>query len=69
MKTLLRRFVRSLGWDVSRTTAFGKNPFDDIGKLAAAVPRLGFDLGANEGQTASELRLLFPEAKIYRFEP
>ena len=58
-----------MGWDVSRTTAFGKNPFLDIRKLATAVPRLGFDVGANEGQTASELRLLFPEAKIYCFEP
>jgi FkbM family methyltransferase len=69
MKALLRRFVRSLGWDVSRTTAFGKHPFVDISKLATAVPRLGFDVGANEGQSALELRRLFPEAKLYCFEP
>ena len=69
MKALLRRFVRSLGCDVSRTTAFGKNPFVDIRKLATAAPRLGFDVGANEGQTACELRRIFPEAKIYCFEP
>lgn len=68
-KTFLLRVARSLGCDVSRTTAFGKNPFVDIGQLATAVSRLGFDVGANEGQTACELRRIFPGAKIYCFEP
>jgi FkbM family methyltransferase len=68
-KTVLRRAAQSLGYDVSRTTALGKNPFVDIRQLATAVPRLGFDVGANEGQTACELRRIFPEAKIYCFEP
>lgn len=68
-KTFLRRAASSLGFDVSRTTAFGKNPFVDIRRLATAVPRLGFDVGANEGQTACELRRIFPEAKIHCFEP
>jgi FkbM family methyltransferase len=68
-KALVRNGVRSLGWDVSRTTAFGKNPFADIRTLATTVPRLGFDVGANEGQTATELREFFPAAKIYCFEP
>jgi FkbM family methyltransferase len=68
-KALLLRVAKSLGCGVSRTTAFGKNPFLDIRKLATAVPRLGFDVGANEGQTARELRRIFPEAKIYCFEP
>ncbi|MEY2558449.1 MAG: hypothetical protein QOE34_1874 [Verrucomicrobiota bacterium] len=69
MKALLRRLVRSLGWDVSRASAFGKNPFVDIRELATAVPHLGFDVGANEGQTAAELRHTFPDARIYCFEP
>lgn len=69
MKTFLLRLARSLGCDVSRTNAFGKNCFVDIRKLAPAVPRLGFDVGANEGQTAGELREIFPEARIYCFEP
>lgn len=68
-KALLLRFARSLGCDVSRTTAFGKNAFVDIRELATTAPRLGFDVGANEGQTACELRRIFPEAKIYCFEP
>lgn len=68
-QALVLRVARTLGCDVSRTTAFGKNPFVDIRKLATAVPRLGFDVGANEGQTACELRRIFPEAKIYCFEP
>ena len=68
-KTFLRRAASWFGFDVSRTTAFGKNPFIDIRKLATAGPRLGFDVGANEGQTACELRRIFPEAKIYCFEP
>jgi FkbM family methyltransferase len=68
-KALLLRVARLLGCDVSPTTAFGKNPFVDIHKLATAAPRLGFDVGANEGQTACELRRIFPEAKIYCFEP
>ncbi len=69
MKALLGRVARSLGWDVSRTAVFGKNPFADIHKLATDVPRLGFDVGANEGQTAGELRRIFSEARIYCFEP
>jgi FkbM family methyltransferase len=68
-KTFLRRAAQSLGYDVSRTTALGKNPFLDIRTLASDVPRLGFDVGANEGQTAGELRRIFPDAKIYCFEP
>ncbi|HEV2842128.1 MAG TPA: FkbM family methyltransferase [Chthoniobacterales bacterium] len=68
-KTFLRRAASSLGFDVSRTNSFGKNPFVDLGKLATVVPRLGFDVGANEGQTACELRRTFPGAKIYCFEP
>ncbi len=67
--TLLLRFARALGCDVSGSRAFGKSPFVDIRKLASSVPRLGFDVGANEGQTACELRRIFPEAKIYCFEP
>ncbi len=68
-KTVLRRAARSIGFDVSRTTSFGKDAFVDIRALATAVPRLGFDVGANEGQTAGELRRIFPGAKIYCFEP
>jgi len=69
MRALLRRFAQSLGWDVSRTSSFGKNAFIDIRQLATTPPRLGFDVGANEGQTAKELREIFPDAKIYCFEP
>lgn len=68
-KTLLRRAARSFGFDVSRITSFGQDPFLDIRALATAAPRLGFDVGANEGQTACELRRIFPGAKIYCFEP
>ena len=53
----LRRVSRLLGFDVSSTTAFGKNPLVDIRRLAPTVPCLVFDVGANEGQTASELRV------------
>lgn len=68
-KQLLRTAFRSVGWDVSRATAFGKNPFVDIANLAAAPPRVAFDVGANEGQTADELRRLFPSATLFCFEP
>jgi hypothetical protein len=63
-KALLLRVARSLGCDLSQTSPFSENPFVDLRKLAATVPRLGFDVGANEGQTACELRRVFPEARI-----
>ncbi|MDP9005246.1 MAG: FkbM family methyltransferase [Verrucomicrobiota bacterium] len=69
MRALLRRFAQSLGWDVSRATSFGKNPFIDVRQLAATPPRIVFDVGANEGQTAEELKEIFPDAKLYCFEP
>jgi hypothetical protein len=51
-----------------QTSPFSKNPFVDLRELATNVSRLGFHIGANEGQTACELRRVFPEARINCFE-
>lgn len=68
-KDLLRRVVRSSGWNLSRTSAFGNNAFIDVAAMSTPPPRVVFDVGANEGQTADELRQVYPDAKIYCFEP
>jgi hypothetical protein len=58
-RALLLRVARSLGCDLSQTSPFSKNPFVDLRKLATTVARLGFDVGANEGQTACVVEMLF----------
>lgn len=66
-RTIANGFA-SLGYDISRKTAFGKNGYSDFRQFLSE-PKIIFDVGANEGQTALELRSLFPRTEIICFEP
>jgi FkbM family methyltransferase len=51
---------------------FGTERWLDVARLSAETRtqiNIIFDVGANVGQSAAELALYFPEAKIYSFEP
>ena len=68
----VRKFLRSLGYDIINRSKYGYDPFLDIQKLSLAwrVPiNCFFDVGANEGQTSSEASRYFPATRIYAFEP
>lgn len=48
----------------------GVSVFSDVQKRLPAAPMTTiFDVGANVGQTATRLTRLFPQSKIYSFEP
>ncbi|WP_129677422.1 FkbM family methyltransferase [Candidatus Chloroploca sp. Khr17] len=64
-KTHLRRWVRSLGWDIVR--------YRPLWPTLLGVERLPIrtvlDIGAYDGDTARVFRRFFPQAHIYCFEP
>ena len=69
---IVRRVMRSLGYDVISRSKFGYDPFLDIQKLSLAwgTPvNSFFDVGANDGQTSSAANRYFPGARIFAFEP
>jgi FkbM family methyltransferase len=68
MKDLLKNVVHSFGYDLSRTSRPGFDPFADLHTLIAE-PAVIFDVGANVGQSARKFRPLFPDAVIHSFEP
>jgi FkbM family methyltransferase len=70
MKALIRKFLRSQGYDICHVNQAGKNPFHDLRKIFGARKlKVVFDVGANEGQTAVECATTFPAATIHCFEP
>ena len=62
MKGAAKRALQTIGLDVK----FHKEP---LRFLRANGIRTVLDIGANEGQFASHIRKVLPEAKIYSFEP
>jgi FkbM family methyltransferase len=52
-----------------RTITRGQSPWTDIRELLGREPELVFDVGANEGDTAWQIRSSFPQARILCFEP
>lgn len=61
----VRRFVRSLGWDIVRY-----RPIWSTLLGAEALPvRTILDIGAYNGDTAATFLRLFPYVTLYRFEP
>jgi FkbM family methyltransferase len=70
VKTLIKKLLRLKGYEIARLNRFGRHPLVDIRRIFSGhTPRVIFDVGANEGQTATQFATLFPEAVIYSFEP
>ncbi|MDB6028671.1 MAG: methyltransferase FkbM family [Verrucomicrobiales bacterium] len=65
----MKSVLRKCGVELKRFT-FGLDLREDLKMLhAERQPKVIFDIGANEGQTALSLHELFPEARLYSFEP
>lgn len=70
MKEIIRKVLRSRGYEVGRWDRFGVRPLHDIqGLFGGRSLEVIFDVGANEGQTAVQFARAFPNAVIHSFEP
>jgi len=72
MKSIIKRVLRSSGYEIRRTVARKSEPdaFFDMEQLCTGHDDLVvFDVGAHHGQTASDFRKAFPSARIFCFEP
>jgi FkbM family methyltransferase len=69
MKSLLRKLVRSTGYDISKYSAFNNAPVQLANSLAHFGIDLVFDVGANTGQFGGELRDASFKGRIVSFEP
>ncbi len=76
MKLLIRKLIRKIGYDIVRYNyKYTSGKLDRSNILAEYNWLIDYgcktiiDIGANEGQYSDKLRLLFPEAMIYAFEP
>jgi FkbM family methyltransferase len=74
LKGLTRKFLSLSGYKIEKIRGVpGVNTRDLFADQAAflqgASPLTIFDIGAHEGQTYYTYRSLFPDAKIYSFEP
>jgi FkbM family methyltransferase len=70
IETTTKRLARAAGFAVSRlrNQPWGVSKYADFAALCP-MPEVIFDVGANEGQTVTELREVTREATIYAFEP
>jgi FkbM family methyltransferase len=70
MKELIRRILLAAGYEIRHRSIATLDPFRQQGILlnGVAVPVI-FDVGANSGDIAAKYRYIFPDAKIYAFEP
>ncbi|HEY5960921.1 MAG TPA: FkbM family methyltransferase [Polyangiaceae bacterium] len=66
MTANVRTILNAGGLDIHRVRQADRDPFRWFEEFA---PRTILDVGANEGQFASSMRQVFPDAKIYSFEP
>ncbi|MFI5152555.1 MAG: FkbM family methyltransferase [Chitinophagales bacterium] len=76
MKKLIRLFLQQFGYDIVKYKApfvrgkLGKAAFQqEFSWLSEYHFKTIIDIGANEGQFSDKIRILFPEAKIFAFEP
>ncbi len=65
-KRLVRNLVNKLGYDIRRIS--GNNPRLLMGLEFQPIKTV-IDVGANQGQFAGYIRDIFPQAKIFCFEP
>ena len=72
LKTLLKKTTEWLGGHIFSRDSLptGVNWLQDIQRGPALDPApVCFDVGANVGQTVTELRRAFPDARVHAFEP
>jgi len=76
MRKFIRAILQKLGYDVIKYRppfVRGKMDKSNIEREFRWLKEYNFasilDIGANEGQFADKIRLLFPHARIYAFEP
>jgi len=70
MKSLVRKLLHVLGYNITRSNPDRSRAFQDLAKLFRAKPlRIIFDVGANEGQPTVDCLNFFHEAMIFSFEP
>ncbi len=72
MKRLLKRTLRSLGFEIRRGSPHGLTGYDlaiDLREVIKRESPFCFDIGANEGQTIRFLQSVFETPTIHAFEP
>jgi len=73
MKNILSKLIQKTGFQVSRLPGKSNNPSDEyyqIKRLLSTENKpIIFDVGAHAGEMAKRYRKIFPNAKIYSFEP
>jgi hypothetical protein len=69
--TGIRRLLRKFGYDiiVHIPKPLGINPMMDIKKFINCKKPVVFDIGANIGQTVTEIKQHYKHSIIYSFEP
>lgn len=76
MKSIIKKMLANAGVELRRTRpaigGFPSDPFNAqkefMDKLSIMEPVI-FDVGAHKGETVKHYRTMFPEAKIFCFEP
>jgi FkbM family methyltransferase len=71
-KKMARSLLARRGWALVRKSQYGYDPYVDITRLTeqwGGPVEIFFDIGANEGQTATEALRMFPAARVFSFEP
>lgn len=69
MKTLLKKLFRSLGYSVTKFIPGSDSQHGLQLSLSNVKSPVIFDVGAHHGETATVFSKLFPNAKLYCFEP
>lgn len=69
VKNITRRFIHSLGWDLHRLSPSSNPSRQLLAALNYVQADIVFDIGANIGQFAQQLRSVGFSGKIISFEP
>ncbi len=70
MKQIIKRALLACGYELRRATSSETDAFRQQRLLVGDTPaRTIFDVGANVGDVARQYRALFPDARVYAFEP
>ncbi len=76
VRLLIRKALQKFGYDIVKTNYIHtpgnvdmKELMDEFGWMKSFGFKTIIDIGANEGQFSEKIRILFPDARIYAFEP